>query len=281
MTNSEFHRSAASESATDGGPVQNTDRHLWPQVSRDAYAPSLFVTADGEGIGINVGGHVFVKPLREWHALAVQSRTPAQPEQVPKAWFCFVPSPPGEEEPLRIRAWTTDAERAKRIGEVIGREFEPLYASQPSPSATVEKSAPGFSTSQDCCPEREPSSDAAPPGADTSEYRWPGDNKTQSERQQCSAGTAGEPVAWRWNTIGDQAWRVTINRPVPTNLTAFDKIEPLYATQPQTAPLTEFRKLQDIIDSQADRILDLESMVNELHHALTSPMTRPQSGSGL
>lgn len=64
--------------------------------------------------------------------------TPAQSVQVPKAWFCFVPSPPGEEEPLRIRAWTTDADRAKRIGEIIGREFEPLYASQPSPAATVE-----------------------------------------------------------------------------------------------------------------------------------------------
>lgn len=62
----------------------------------------------------------------------------AQSVQVPKAWFCFVPSPPGEEEPLRIRAWTTDADRAKRIGEIIGREFEPLYASQPSPAATVE-----------------------------------------------------------------------------------------------------------------------------------------------
>ena len=41
-----------------------------------------------------------------------------------------------------------------------------------------------------------------------------------------------EPFAWRWNTRADQRWRVTVNRPVPTELTAFDKIEPLY-TAPQ------------------------------------------------
>jgi hypothetical protein len=73
--------------------------------------------------------------VRKWNT---RITVDAQPVQVPKAWFCFVPSPPGEEEPLRIRAWTTDAERAKRIGEVIGREFQPLYASQPSPAATVD-----------------------------------------------------------------------------------------------------------------------------------------------
>jgi len=45
----------------------------------------------------------------------------------PVGYFAFVPAPPGEGETLRIRAWTTDAERAKSIGEVIGREMEPLY----------------------------------------------------------------------------------------------------------------------------------------------------------
>ena len=49
----------------------NTDRHLWPLVSEDYYADSMHVTAGG-GIGINCGGLVIVKTLREWHALAAK-----------------------------------------------------------------------------------------------------------------------------------------------------------------------------------------------------------------
>jgi len=52
---------------------------------------------------------------------------PQTPQQ-PFAWFCFVESPPGEDEPLRIRAWTTDEARAKSLGDIIGRTFAPLYA---------------------------------------------------------------------------------------------------------------------------------------------------------
>ena len=48
-------------------PAANTDRELWRETD-DYYAPSIHVTAGG-GIGINVGGTVFVKPVREWHAL--------------------------------------------------------------------------------------------------------------------------------------------------------------------------------------------------------------------
>lgn len=50
-------------------PCQNTDRELWREVEGDYYAPSIHVTKDG-GIGTNVGGHVVVMPLRDWHALA-------------------------------------------------------------------------------------------------------------------------------------------------------------------------------------------------------------------
>jgi len=54
----------------DGGPCVNTDRHLWPDVSEPgAVHESIHVTAQG-GIGINVGGFVYVKTLREWHKLA-------------------------------------------------------------------------------------------------------------------------------------------------------------------------------------------------------------------
>jgi hypothetical protein len=52
-----------------GGPCQNTDRELFRETEGDYYAPSLHVTQSG-GIGINVGGTVYVKPLREWHKLA-------------------------------------------------------------------------------------------------------------------------------------------------------------------------------------------------------------------
>ena len=61
---------------TEAGPTMttdntaaNTDRHLWPLVSDDYHADSIHVTANG-GIGINVGGHVIVKSLRDWHRMA-------------------------------------------------------------------------------------------------------------------------------------------------------------------------------------------------------------------
>jgi hypothetical protein len=53
-------------------PCQNTDRELWRDPDDENgsyYAGSIHVTKDG-GIGINCGGLVIVKPLREWHALA-------------------------------------------------------------------------------------------------------------------------------------------------------------------------------------------------------------------
>lgn len=53
-------------------PKQNTDRELWREVAGDYYSPSIHVTQDGR-IGINVGGLVIVRTLREWHALAVSA----------------------------------------------------------------------------------------------------------------------------------------------------------------------------------------------------------------
>jgi len=50
---------------------ENTDRELWREREGDYYADSIHVTKQG-GIGINCGGSVFVKPLREWHRLAGQ-----------------------------------------------------------------------------------------------------------------------------------------------------------------------------------------------------------------
>lgn len=51
---------------------ENTDREIWrgpDEGSGDYYADSLFITKDG-ALGINCGGSVYVKPIREWHRLA-------------------------------------------------------------------------------------------------------------------------------------------------------------------------------------------------------------------
>ena len=51
---------------------ENTDRELWrgpDEGGGDYYADSIFVTERG-GIGINCGGRVIVRPLRDWFALA-------------------------------------------------------------------------------------------------------------------------------------------------------------------------------------------------------------------
>lgn len=50
-------------------PVKNTDRELWRERDGDYYADSIHVTESG-GIGINCGGSVVVKSLREWFKLA-------------------------------------------------------------------------------------------------------------------------------------------------------------------------------------------------------------------
>jgi hypothetical protein len=60
----------------------NTNRELWREVEGDYYAPSVFVTAGG-GIGIDVGGMVYVKPVRDWHALASAPSAP-QPTIAPE-----------------------------------------------------------------------------------------------------------------------------------------------------------------------------------------------------
>jgi hypothetical protein len=71
-------------SVTLNGASLNTDRELWRERD-DYYAPSLHVTESGD-IGINVGGLVFVKSLREWHALAHPSTpstdTPRDAEKI-------------------------------------------------------------------------------------------------------------------------------------------------------------------------------------------------------
>jgi hypothetical protein len=56
----------------------NTDRELYRDAPEDFYTDSLHVTING-GIGINCGGLVFVKTLREWHRLAKADAAPDLP----------------------------------------------------------------------------------------------------------------------------------------------------------------------------------------------------------
>jgi hypothetical protein len=59
--------------------AKNTDRELYREptdrIGAEFYQPCLHVT-EGGAIGINVGGMVFVKPLREWHGLATAAAAP-------------------------------------------------------------------------------------------------------------------------------------------------------------------------------------------------------------
>lgn len=57
---------------SDQNQAKNTDRELWcgpDEGNGSYYADSIHVT-EGGGIGINCGGYVIVKPLKEWFALA-------------------------------------------------------------------------------------------------------------------------------------------------------------------------------------------------------------------
>jgi hypothetical protein len=69
--------------ARETGAVENTDREIWRERDGDYYADSIHVTAQGL-IGIDCGGQVIVKPVREWHSLA------ARPQPAP------APTPAGE-----------------------------------------------------------------------------------------------------------------------------------------------------------------------------------------
>lgn len=56
----------------DTDACENTDREIWrgpDEGGGDYYADSLHITKNG-ALGINCGGFVYVKTLREWHRLA-------------------------------------------------------------------------------------------------------------------------------------------------------------------------------------------------------------------
>ncbi len=58
---------------------KNTDREIWREKEGDYYSPSIHVTENGH-IGINVGGHVIVMSVHEWHLLPGLEKFRAKPE---------------------------------------------------------------------------------------------------------------------------------------------------------------------------------------------------------
>jgi hypothetical protein len=117
----------ASGTSAESGQVENTDRHLWPQVSEDAYAPRLFVTA-GDGIGIDVGGHVIVKPLRAWHALATaQSPAPmreALADETTEQWSARWQAAKDRAQASKLAQCSADDERRARWCAAAGISYD-------------------------------------------------------------------------------------------------------------------------------------------------------------
>lgn len=48
------------------GEAKNTDKELWRRKPGDFYSPSIHVTIQDK-IGIDVGGHVYVQSVKDWH----------------------------------------------------------------------------------------------------------------------------------------------------------------------------------------------------------------------
>lgn len=71
----------------------NTDRELWRETEGDYYSPRIFVTSQG-GIGIDVGGHCIVRPIKGWFDLAAKLAPLPAPN--------YGSGAPGDERPPRI-----------------------------------------------------------------------------------------------------------------------------------------------------------------------------------
>lgn len=52
-----------------GVSCDNTDKEIFRLYKDDHYSPSVHVTIDGK-IGMNIGGFVIVKSIRDWHNMA-------------------------------------------------------------------------------------------------------------------------------------------------------------------------------------------------------------------
>lgn len=115
--------------------ADNNDVEIWRERPGDYYANSIHVTAGGS-IGINVGGLVIVKPLVEWHRLALEA-APAHPPEVgveaePVAWVVWMDIS-GKIRPTDPIFFDEQAARNQQLR--YGGEVRPLYAHPPAPAS--------------------------------------------------------------------------------------------------------------------------------------------------
>lgn len=108
--------------------VANTDRELWRERPGDYYADSIHVT-EGGGIGINVGGLVIVRPLREWHR-AMRLMTPMTAGEADAAYddAPAIPMSDVEIQSIVAKVTASDVEQHNAWVEELKAdvEFEPL-----------------------------------------------------------------------------------------------------------------------------------------------------------
>lgn len=96
--------------------VANTDRELWREREGDYYADSIHVTAQG-AIGINCGGYVYTKPMREWFKLA-GGPFPAVPAPVTSKYVV---------DPKSLREMADDCESFNNTPPIHAQEYQRLY----------------------------------------------------------------------------------------------------------------------------------------------------------
>jgi hypothetical protein len=104
---------------------KNTDRELWRRVKDDYYSPSVHVT-EGDGIGINVGGMVYVMPVEAWHNLAAHSaQVEAELRQASdREWQHYPACNTIRNQPIRVPGCICVITYKKRMGELEAAEAE-------------------------------------------------------------------------------------------------------------------------------------------------------------
>lgn len=105
---------------SDQAACNSADRELWREPPGGYYANSIHVTHTG-GIGIDVGGTVFVLPLAEWHSLRAQFTASASHNNELNRALDIV------NEQL-----TAERERADRAEAVAKDRYEELLEQEPT-----------------------------------------------------------------------------------------------------------------------------------------------------
>lgn len=104
---------------TQDNACKNTDREIWrgpDEGNGSYYADSIHVTESGS-IGLNVGGHVIVRPIREWHRLALPNTGEREKALEETVWM--IEWPQDDNMPARWwhpqNGWMLDASKAVRF----------------------------------------------------------------------------------------------------------------------------------------------------------------------